>query len=245
MGHIYKDSFFNYIDISSSRSAKKFIEMIDLPLNIQTILDIGCGRGAWIAKWEKSGRSVFGVDGEYIDLNNLLVSTENFKYQDISQDFDLNKKYDLVQCLEVAEHLAEKDSDTLVNNIVKHGDIVLFSAAVPGQGGEFHVNEQPLSYWVEKFKHHGYVCFDYIRPQISNEKSIEPWYRYNSLLFVKSEKANDLPEEIKLTQVTDTYNYNKFVSQLWIIRNGILKVLPAEIINIIAKLKHYTIALSK
>ena len=67
---------------------------------------------------------------EYIDLKNLLVSTENFKYQDISQNFDLNKKYDLVQCLEVAEHLAEKDSDTLVNNIVKHGDIVLFSAAV-------------------------------------------------------------------------------------------------------------------
>ena len=64
-------------------------------------------------------------------------------------------------------------------------------------------------------------------------------------LFVKSEKANDLPEEIKLTQVTDTYNYNKFVSQSWIIRNGILKVLPAGIINIIAKLKHYTIALSK
>ena len=56
MGHIYKDSFFNYIDISSSRSAKKFIEMIILPLNIQTILDIGCGRGAWIAEWEKSGR---------------------------------------------------------------------------------------------------------------------------------------------------------------------------------------------
>ncbi len=137
MGHIYKDSFFNYIDISSSRSAKKFIEMIILPLNIQTILDIGCGRGAWIAEWEKSGRSVFGVDGEYIDLKNLLVSTENFKYQDISQNFDLNKKYDLVQCLEVAEHLAEKDSDTLVNNIVKHGDIVLFSAAVPVKVGSF------------------------------------------------------------------------------------------------------------
>lgn len=245
MGHVYKDSFFNYIDISSSRSAKKFIEMINLPIDIQTILDVGCGRGAWIAEWEKTGKTVFGVDGEYVDLNNLLVDKERFNHQDISKSFDLNTKYDLVQCLEVAEHLAEKDADTLVNNIVKHGDIILFSAAVPGQGGEFHVNEQPLSYWVEKFKKYDYLCFDYIRPQINNEKMIEPWYRYNSLLFVKKDKFNDLPDQVKKSQVTDFYNFNQFVSQSWLIRNGILKILPSRLINIIAKLKHYTIALSK
>ena len=116
MAHIYKDSFFNYIDISSSRSAKNFIHDVTLPLQVNSILDIGCGRGAWIAEWHKNGKSVFGVDGDYVNVENLLVEKEFFKHQDISESFDLNKKFDMVQCLEVAEHLQEADADTLVEN---------------------------------------------------------------------------------------------------------------------------------
>lgn len=177
MGHIYKDSFFNYIDLSSSRSATYFMSQIEFPFDIKTVLDVGCGRGAWLKQWQRNGKKIFGVDGAYVNKDNLLIESDSFSHQDISKKFDLGVRYDLVQCLEVAEHLQEKDADTLIDNLVKHGDVILFSAAIPGQGGEFHVNEQPLNYWVKKFNQYGYSCFDYIRPQIINEKNIEPWYR--------------------------------------------------------------------
>lgn len=245
MAHIYKDSFFNYIDISSSRSAKNFIHDVTLPVQVNSILDIGCGRGAWIAEWNKNGKSVFGVDGDYVNVENLLVEKEFFKHQDISKSFNLNKKFDMVQCLEVAEHLQEADADTLIENIVKHGDIVLFSAAVPGQGGEFHVNEQPLSYWVKKFNHHDYVCLDCIRPLIAKNKNIESWYRYNTLLLVKSSIFEKLPSDIKSKVVTEIYDYNQGISLLWLLRNRILSILPNPFINVFAKLKHYMISLGR
>lgn len=245
MGHIYQDSFFNYIDLSSSRSAQHFVRMVEFPFEITTVLDVGCGRGAWLAEWKKVNKVIFGVDGAYVDVQNLLIPTENFAHQDISQSFSLNSRFDLVQCLEVAEHLKAEDSDTLVENLVKHGDVILFSAAIPGQGGEFHVNEQPLNYWVEKFEKQGYECFDFIRSKIANEKMIEPWYRFNTLLFVKKDSGIVLHEEILKTKVNRDFDFNKLVSNFWLMRNSILKMLPDFMINIIAKLKHYTVAMKK
>ena len=58
----------------------------------------------------------------------------------------------------MAEHIEEKSSDTFIDNLATAADIILFSAAVRGQGGDFHVNEQPLSYWKEKFMKRGYFC---------------------------------------------------------------------------------------
>ncbi|MGS0706576.1 class I SAM-dependent methyltransferase [Acinetobacter sp. ANC 3781] len=245
MGHIYKESFFNYIDFSSSRSATAFIKCIDLPFKINTVLDVGCGRGAWLAQWAEHGKNIYGVDGAYVNKDNLLISNENFDHQDISKPFDLGEKYDLVQCLEVAEHLQEKDAVTLIDNLIRHGDFILFSAAIPGQGGEFHVNEQPLNYWVNKFSQKGYSCFDYIRPQILKTKKIEPWYRYNSILFIKNEKILDLETKVKKTKVDGDHNFNQLVSFFWLTRNLILRFLPDFLINAIAKIKHYLMAMKK
>ncbi|MFW1857064.1 methyltransferase domain-containing protein [Acinetobacter defluvii] len=245
MGHVYKDSFFNYIDLSSSRSAQHFLKVVEFPFEVNTILDVGCGRGAWLVEWGKLNKSIFGVDGAYVDSDSLLISKLNFSHQDISKKFSLNKSYDLVQCLEVAEHLKAEDSDILITNLVNHGNIILFSAAIPGQGGEFHVNEQPLNYWVKKFEKQGYACFDFIRPQIVHEKMIEPWYRFNTLLFVKKDCGVVLNEKILNTKVNSEFNFNKLVSNLWLIRNSILRILPDFMINFIAKIKHYTIAMKK
>jgi hypothetical protein len=64
-------------------------------------------------------------------------------------------------------------------------DQILFSAAIPGQGGSLHVNEQWPSYWIKLFSEHGYRCFDFIRPQIWTDRAIESWYRQNILFFSK------------------------------------------------------------
>ena len=46
----------------------------------------------------------------------------------------LGERFDLALCLEgFAEHLAEEDVGQLVGNLVRHSDVVVFSAAIPGR----------------------------------------------------------------------------------------------------------------
>jgi len=97
----------------------------------------------------------------------------------------LNRKYDLAISLEVAEHLPEQFADLFVKTLILHSDIILFSAAIPGQGGQNHLNEQWPDYWIEKFSKHGYFFHDLIRPLIWNNKKVDYWYKQNTFLVTK------------------------------------------------------------
>ena len=67
----------------------------------------------------------------------------------------IGRRFDLVNCLEVAEHLDASRADSFVDDLCALGDVVVFSAAIPGQGGTHHVNEQFQSYWQERFRRNG------------------------------------------------------------------------------------------
>jgi len=95
----------------------------------------------------------------------------------------------LVISLEVAEHLPASTAGTFVETLVAHGDIILFSAAVPCQGGESHINEQWPAYWADKFKEHDYFFNDSIRFEIWLNDKVEWWYKQNIFLAV-NRKAN-------------------------------------------------------
>jgi len=101
----------------------------------------------------------------------------------------------------VAEHLPSAAAETFVDNLVRHGRVILFSAAVPGQGGEQHVNEQPLEYWRAKFAARGYEVFDFMRPRVRNNRSVAFCYRYNMLLYAHSSVADDLTAAIRASRV--------------------------------------------
>ncbi len=104
------------------------------------------------------------------------------------------KKYDLVESLEVAEHLSPSRADSFVEELTKLGDVILFSAAITGQGGVNHINEQMPSYWAKKFLRLGYVGIDCIRPQIWNNKQVEVWYRQNIFIYANSKELYRYPE---------------------------------------------------
>ena len=91
---------------------------------------------------------------------------------------------DLAICLEVAEHLTPAAGARLVKTLCSVAPVVLFSAAIPAQGGTNHINEQWQSHWADEFAAHGFDCFDPIRPEIWNDRDVFPWYRQNILLFV-------------------------------------------------------------
>lgn len=154
-----------------------------------TILDIGCGIGTWLSMAKKFGvKNVLGVDGEYVDRNLLrkyLVDDE-FVSHDLTMPLELRRRFDLCFCLEVAEHLPKEFSDVLVDTLVRHSDLILFSAAIPGQGGENHLNEQEPNFWIKKFENKGYHVYDPIRPLVWTNKEVDVWYKQNIFLFSKN-----------------------------------------------------------
>ena len=105
----------------------------------------------------------------------------------------MNRKFDLAICLEVAEHLPESSAEGLIQSIVKHADVIMFSAALPGQGGQNHINEQWPHYWQALFEKYDYEMIDFFRSKIWNNQKIERWYRQNMFLVVR--KGHSLSSE--------------------------------------------------
>ena len=154
----YDDVFYNYINRGALDSARQLLPQLisRLPINIESVLDVGCGAGAWLSIWKTHDAEVVGLDGSYVPPEQLLIKPEEFVATDLRTDFSLERAFTLVQSLEVAEHLPANAAEKFVNSLCRHSDIVMFSAATPGQGGENHINEQPYSYWRDLFKAQGY-----------------------------------------------------------------------------------------
>jgi SAM-dependent methyltransferase len=194
MGAHYDSSFFEDQAPGSRQSARAVVPVVNRLVRPGSVLDVGCGVGTWLAEWGSHGvTDVVGIDGKYVDKAALQIVPHKFVPTDLAKRFSLDRKFDLVQCLEVAEHLDESRAVQFIECLASHGDIVLFSAAIPGQGGTHHVNEQWPSYWAEKFSRAGFKPYDIIRPLIWADTNIEWWYRQNILLFSK-ERAFDAVE---------------------------------------------------
>jgi SAM-dependent methyltransferase len=178
-----------YIHITATHNqqspAKLLPTVLDL-VNPQSVVDVGCGTGTFLAVLQKMGlQDVAGFEGPWLDKQMLEVDQKLVDIVDLEKPLSINRKFDMAICLEVAEHLQESSAPTIVQTLVGLSDIILFSAALPGQGGQNHINEQWPSYWQEKFKAHGYVFYDCFRSQLWNDKDIQPWYKQNMFLVVK------------------------------------------------------------
>ena len=159
--------------------------------NIKTMVDFGCATGRWCKAGKELGMTeVLGIDGEYVNVEALVIDKTEFRSENLENYINLSQRYDLAISLEVAEHIPENKSDIFVENLVNAADLILFSAAVPGQGGDFHVNEQLMSYWVEKFERHGYLLYDCIRPEVWKNKNVMSMYRQNCVIFAKNILGN-------------------------------------------------------
>jgi trans-aconitate methyltransferase len=158
-------------------------------INPKSVIDIGCGIGTFLKVFKEYGvDDILGIDGEWVNLELLkkYINPSCFKTANIENEIILNRKYDLAICLEVAEHLKEDSADTIVKSLTKLSDIIIFSAAFPGQGGQNHINEQWPTYWEEKFSKNEFQFYDVLRPVFWDNSLIPVWYKQNIFLVVKN-----------------------------------------------------------
>jgi hypothetical protein len=163
----------------------------------ESAVDFGCATGTWLKGLGKYGiTDIRGYDGKWVDKSKLLIPKECFFESDFDKPIEIDRRFNLAVSIEVGEHLQESSAKSFVENITKSADFVLFSAAIPNQGGENHVNEQWPTYWNKLFNHFGYICVDSIRKKIWDNYDVIDFHRQNVLLFVNKNRIAeiDVPE---------------------------------------------------
>ncbi len=236
--HVYNTDFYDYIDDGSRASARTVAPLLLAEMRIDSLLDVGAGHGAWASEWMAAGvADVLAVDGDYVKPEQLVIPAGNFRAHDLSTPLDLGRTFDLVQSLEVAEHLPHAKAAMFVETLTRHGDVVLFSAAVPHQGGEHHVNEQPPEYWRQLFKAKGFAAFDWLRPRLADQKQVKGWYRYNSYLYANEAGQKRLSDSILASRVEDGRALDIGGDFAWNARRAMVRFIPTGLVKPVAMVK--------
>ena len=182
----YDRAFYRRHVSGARSSAGVIVPLVVAWLNPRSVVDVGCGVGSWLAEFRRNGvEDVLGVDGPHVDRALLEIPADRFEARDLTKPVAIPRSFDLALCLEVAEHLPESSADALVGSLVALAPVILFSAAVPGQGGTGHVNEAWPEAWARRFSARGYDWADPIRPRVWTSRDVEPWYAQNALLYCR------------------------------------------------------------
>lgn len=192
----YDDIFYFENRAGSVMSARAILSTLLPHLECRSMVDFGCGTGTWL--WVAHGfgvESIRGLDGDYVPPRQLMIPQDCFCAVDLEEPVVLEKKYDLAISMEVAEHLHKESADTFVESLCNAADTILFSAAHPGQGGDGHINEQPMTYWTSKFGKHGFLPVE-IRQLFEGNEDIESWYRENIVLYVREAKVRRVEKNL-------------------------------------------------
>lgn len=187
----YDASWHARLGDKTDSSAEKILAFIWDLAEFDSVLDVGCGDGRWLRQAQALGAtSIQGIDGPWTDKRALVIPEECFVVRDLSRRFNLHKRFDLVMSQEVAEHVSGEHSALFVDNLVAHGDCILFGAAIPYQSGYRHINEKWQSYWADLFDQRGYQVFDLFRSHVWQTHLVHYWYKQNSLLYINRDRSD-------------------------------------------------------
>lgn len=184
----YDSGFFRYHKKYSFDSAKVIVPLLLKYYKVNSVIDVGCGNGAWLKAFQENGiNNIIGYDysdlpvGEYLIDKSRIVTGIDFSKNMVK----VKDKFDLLICLELVEHLPNKSSTHFIKMLTDCTDVILFSAAIPGQMGECHINEQPPFYWRSIFNHLDFIEIDFIKPLVWKDQRVAWWYRQNITFYVK------------------------------------------------------------
>jgi SAM-dependent methyltransferase len=124
----------------------------------ESVIDVGCGSGAFAAEFGRQGLRAIGLEHSRHGVELARRQGVDCRPFDVARPAaeQLNETADLAYSFEVAEHVPASLAANFVHFMTCLGPLVIFTAAQPGQRGIGHINEQPLNYWVEKFERAGF-----------------------------------------------------------------------------------------
>lgn len=188
----YPPTFYQQLHSGVRQSAEVVVPVVMELLGPRSVVDVGCGLGTWLSAFADHGvKEILGLDGAYVDRESLEIPADCFLPFDLAKPLRLDRRFDLVVSLEVAEHLAPECAETFVDSLTRLAPMILFSAAIPFQEGQHHVNEQWPEYWSRQFQRRGFATFDCFRSRIWGDDRVQWWYRQNLLLFVDEAAIGD------------------------------------------------------
>ena len=160
-----------HMSLGSARRIVPYVAGLVAPTSV---IDVGCGDGAWLAAFLEAGvEDVLGIDRPRGETDRLLVPPHRFAARDLATSVGVDRTFDLAICLEVAEHLPVTRAASFVAELARLAPVVLFSAAIPFQQGEGHVNEQWPMFWADLFARHDLVPVDCIRARFWDDDAVE------------------------------------------------------------------------
>lgn len=191
----YNQDFYDSYRGISYRSGKHLLGTLMPVLRPSSVLDVGCGVGTWLRAARDLGvPRVLGIDGDYVVRDALEINQDEFIPHDLTTPLAAHGRFDLAISMEVGEHLPAAAAPVLVASLVGHADFVLFSAAIPHQGGTDHVNEQWPDFWARLFAAHNYQLVDWTRPRLWDNAEVAYYYRQNAFLYVRATRLAEFPE---------------------------------------------------
>lgn len=161
-----------------------------------SVVHVGFRGGEWLAEAQRLGvPDIHGIDGPWASLDNLLVRPDTVSVVDTLATFDGGgRTYDLAICVEYAEHLPEARAASFIGDLTKLAPVIAFSAAIPGQGGVGHVNEQWPTYWEAHFAAVGYRMVDALRRRLWTATSGPAYLAQNLFIAVDERRLGDYPQ---------------------------------------------------
>jgi SAM-dependent methyltransferase len=196
---------FTYASPGSARSGAAVVPHLMRMVAPKSVLDVGCGNGGWLKSFASHGVADFlGLDGPWVEPHRLAIPPDHFRVADLSKTHDVGRTFDLAITIEVAEHLDREYEKSFVKLLVNSAPVVLFSAAIPHQGGVHHVNEQWPEYWAELFAAEGYQVADAIRSLVWCDPEVEPCHAQNMFFYVRRDVLSQFPILREAAERTDS-----------------------------------------
>ncbi len=219
---LYDGHFYAAQQARSHESAMIILQRLFDLWRPASIVDFGCGVGAWLKAAERLGLSdLVGLDGHWVVQSAFEGTRISFSETNLEVPVRLERRFDLAISVEVAEHLPPERADGFVHDLCTAADVVLFGAAVPLQGGTQHINEQFQSYWATRFDRMGYQAIDMVRPFVWQDDRVDWWYRQNTLLYVNRDIMHQFPEALR--------NYSSLPEMLDVVHPDLLGQLAAKL----------------
>ena len=158
-----------------------------------SVIDFGCGTGNFLYKFKECGATkVLGIDGEWSKNELQMLKGDELLIKNLNDEIGVKDRFDLAVSLEVAEHIDKKYAEKIIKDLANFSDVIVFSAAVPNQWGQNHINEQWPDYWVKQFNAIGYDCYDVLRPVLWNNPNVSFWYKQNMFVAVNASNKKQI-----------------------------------------------------